>query len=528
MSHRIGYSIFSFATAMFFAISLLAQPAFADDDKGNKEQKKYSKENHQSSSMTGLAGPPGPQGPIGLTGPAGLKGDPGTPGADGAPGPQGPAGKDGLPGANGLDGAPGPQGPAGKDGLPGATGPQGPAGSIGPMGPSGPQGPTGKDGIGIQGLPGRDGSFTCGAGELLGCYTGSFANILVNNQFMFHPAVQCRIGFRTCDANGSFSSACQGEMLPSAEVCDKLDNNCDGVVDEGCPGGGKPVCTIDSDCPVGDTCQSGACALEPTCTVGAMAFCYTGPPATQGVGECKTGSKSCYDGGAFIGIGWGTCTGEVVPTAEICFDGKDNDCNGLTDSSDPACSACTDADNDGFAVEGGVCGPMDCDDANPAIHPNQAEVCGDGIDNDCNGLIDASDPLCAICTDADGDGYFGVGSDPACGPDDCDDGDPATYPGAPEFCNNRDNNCDGVIDGPNPLGTILVYADRDLDGFGDPALPMYVCFPGPDTSPDGTDCDDANQNVNPAMPEICADGIDNNCDGQVDEGCIPTVPPTGI
>jgi len=218
----------------------------------------------------------------------------------------------------------------------------------------------------------------------------------VNNQFMFHPKVQCRIGFRTCDPSGSFSAACHGEVLPSVEVCDGIDNNCNGVVDEGCPGGGQTICSSNSDCTAGNTCQSGVCAVDTSCTPGFQVACYTGPAATRGVGACTDGIKACDASGA-----WGACTGDVVPTPEVCGDGIDNDCNGLVDANDPACAAvCTDADGDGYAIEGGACGPIDCNDADAAVNPGATEICTDGIDNNCNGLTDGYDPACVLaCND---------------------------------------------------------------------------------------------------------------------------------
>ncbi|MFC1889379.1 putative metal-binding motif-containing protein [Thermodesulfobacteriota bacterium] len=103
---------------------------------------------------------------------------------------------------------------------------------------------------------------------------------------------------------------------------------------------------------------------------------------------------------------------------------------------------CTDADADGFAVEGGTCGPVDCDDADALVNPDAAEFCGDGVDNDCDGFIDGDDPDCPECWDNDGDGY----DDEACGGEDCDDTDPEVHPGNLETCNGVDDDCDGQVD----------------------------------------------------------------------------------
>ena len=67
---------------------------------------------------------------------------------------------------------------------------------------------------------------------------------------------------------------------------------------------------------------------------------------------------------------------------------------------------CTDADGDGYAVEGGVCGPADCDDKDADVNPGAQEVCSNGVDDNCNGDIDAFDMDCMLeCTDADNDDY---------------------------------------------------------------------------------------------------------------------------
>jgi len=92
---------------------------------------------------------------------------------------------------------------------------------------------------------------------------------------------------------------------------------------------------------------------------------------------------------------------------------------------------------------------VDCNDSNLAINPGAAENCTDGIDNDCDGLIDAADPdaigCLPVCTDIDGDTYALEGG--ACGPVDCNDADATINPGAAENCTDTiDNDCDGLID----------------------------------------------------------------------------------
>jgi hypothetical protein len=141
---------------------------------------------------------------------------------------------------------------------------------------------------------------------------------------------------------------------------------------------------------------------------------------------------------------------------ENCSDGIDNDGNGLVDAADPnavGCSVttvCTDLDGDGYSIEGGSCGPIDCDDNDSAVNPGAVEVCSDGIDNNCNGTIDTADRNAvsckADCSDQDGDGFSPDGGN--CGPMDCNDSDPAVNPGAIENCGDGiDNNCNGRLDG---------------------------------------------------------------------------------
>ncbi|MFC1751268.1 putative metal-binding motif-containing protein [Pseudomonadota bacterium] len=154
-------------------------------------------------------------------------------------------------------------------------------------------------------------------------------------------------------------------------------------------------------------------------------------------------------------------------------------------------TGCTDLDEDGFAVEGGSCGAVDCNDENPDINPDASEICNE-IDDDCDALIDEDDDSLTggyeIYADSDGDGY----GDPnvtltnQCVTDegyvenseDCDDSESATYPGAPELCDNVDNNCSEKVDeycpavykedGYEMLQSIdtTVLSSQDLDRLG--------------------------------------------------------------
>ena len=136
-----------------------------------------------------------------------------------------------------------------------------------------------------------------------------------------------------------------------------------------------------------------------------------------------------------------------------------------------------DVDGDGYAA----CG-SDCDDDSDTTHPG-AEEWYDGVDQDCDGIIDEG----TEGYDDDGDGYTELDGD-------CNDGDIEVYPGAPEdYTNGIDDDCDGAVDSN--------FADADHDGY----------------APEGGDCDDTDASANPGQPET-ADGIDNDCDGVIDEG----------
>jgi len=110
-----------------------------------------------------------------------------------------------------------------------------------------------------------------------------------------------------------------------------------------------------------------------------------------------------------------------------------------------------DLDGDGYDRD--ELSGTDCDDFDPLTYPGAPEACGDGEDNDCDGIPDNG---CQGNPDNDGDGY------PA--NVDCDDGNDQIYPGASDGCDNQDNDCDGQTDedcllAPGELGVSTTYLD---------------------------------------------------------------------
>lgn len=256
----------------------------------------------------------------------------------------------------------------------------------------------------------------------------------------------------------------------------------------------------------------------------------------DGNGDClgpseHDGSFDCNEADATVSSG----------APELCTNTIDNDCDGAPTLMDPDCAAVVDRDGDGYCTTGRdtnrdrdcidpgeTTGDSDCDDAQITVYPGNRENCTDGLDNDCNGAVDADDPMCTSDVDADDDGFCPIGRDlndnghcndpdEAAAGIDCDDTNPAVNPLQAEQCTDGvDNDCNGLADRLDASVCGAVY-DNDLDGY---------CPIGRDGNGDGDcadegedaepgDCDDANPRTSPAAVELCEDDVDDDCDGQV-------------
>ncbi|MGN6104763.1 MAG: MopE-related protein [Kofleriaceae bacterium] len=136
----------------------------------------------------------------------------------------------------------------------------------------------------------------------------------------------------------------------------------------------------DNPCAANEACIEGRCVVG--CQPGEVETCYEGKPGTLGVGPCVAGMRSCDASGA-----WSACLGQVVPTAELCTDGIDNNCNGAIDED-------VDEDGDGYTTCGGDC----CDSTEcprpEFVNEDAFDVPGNQLDDDCNGVVDDLVLLC--------------------------------------------------------------------------------------------------------------------------------------
>ncbi len=336
-----------------------------------------------------------------------------------------------------------------------------------------------------------------------------------------------------------------------AELCDGVDNNCSGASDEGCDDDGdkycdaamitvgKPAVCING----GGDCVDTNNVINPgqneNCANGQDENCDGSLNGLNAIG-CKdfyldadndtwtVNIKQCWCVPTNNYKGDGTKPGDCDDTvntvnpgvAEVCGDSLDNNCNGTqNDVGSTGCSAhYKDGDKDGYGAGASQCQCFaegayitanggDCDDANVEVNPAIKEQC-DGLNNDCD---TATDEGCDDDGDKYCDGTMITKDKPVVCPNgggDCDDTNASNKPGVVETCDNKDNNCDNIIDDG---------CDDDKDGFCDKALTLVgtsqpICTSG------GSDCDDTNNQVKPGKAEVC-DNFDNNCSGATDEGC---------
>jgi large repetitive protein len=183
----------------------------------------------------------------------------------------------------------------------------------------------------------------------------------------------------------------------------------------------------------------------------------------------------------------------------------------------------------------------DCNDLTTEASPENQEVCDNGLDNDCDGLIDDADPDMppppTWYPDVDGDG-FGDDERPVAickqpyghieQSGDCNDLEKEINPDATEVCDEVDNNCDLAMDdedsGLDSTTAEVFYIDADMDGFGsdeEGALTTNRCRRPTGYSENTDDCDDADPTTFLGAPEVC-DSADNDCDGNIDEGLLRT------
>ncbi|MCX7944061.1 MAG: MopE-related protein [Deltaproteobacteria bacterium] len=328
-----------------------------------------------------------------------------------------------------------------------------------------------------------------------GCKHGSFESCYSGPPNTKNVGI-CREGKRYC-IEGEWGS-CKGEVLPkSAELCgNNADDNCNGDIDEGCP-----------------------------CSIGSIRECYGGAPETKNVGICRSGFQRCIDDGSGKGV-WGECEGQVLPSKDSC-EGVgagglpiDGDCDGKSDPK--VVNAC------------GWCGE------------EPKEVCMNGIDDNCNGEVDEGCDCNADCECSGGnceckprvnqpcyDGKLSTMGVGECrqGVHDCVLVGPNKWQWTEckgqvlpveEVCGDgKDNDCDGVTDNGCGGGGGDCEDGEDRSCYDGPsgAGGVGICKKGVEVCSGGKWSGICVGAVKPEGKDVCGDGLDNNCNGEVDEGC---------
>ena len=340
------------------------------------------------------------------------------------------------------------------------------------------------------------------------------------------------------------------------ELCDRIDNDCDGLTDlndtsligdwtwhldaDG-DGHGDPASAVGRcEQPAGYVIDNGDCDdSRGTIHPGAVELCGGLDDDCDGlVDEADPdlqGTATFYldDDGDGYGLASGTASGCSAPLGYAALSGDcddsdtayhpgahEADCNDPNDYNCDGYTGYSDSDSDGYAA----C--EECDDGDYDAHPSATERC-DGRDNDCDGFVDEGDAEDAVSwyADADSDGYgdtavtvrsctVPLGYVAIEDATDCDDARASTHPGANEWCNGRDDDCDDAVDEADALDAATFYADGDDDGYGDEASAEQSCDAPSGYAAQGGDCNDGDSAFHPGAPEAdCAATVDYNCDG---------------